>query len=261
MGRRGGDNASTVSTWPCLLDCLHPSRSILEIGPFDRPAVEFLRGSAVSIDYADYLSTDDLVARARVIPGRNPETVPFVKYVLSNGGYQQINEKYDAVISQHCLEHQPDLIAHLQQVARLLHPHGLYICSIPDRRRCFDRYLAPTNLVNVLAAHIEGRQKPALESVLEHRCFTVQDWLAAPDPARQLPDNFRERLDRAAFEFQSESYVDVHCWKFTSESLRQILKCLVSLGFLPAPTKMRAYNLGNEFAMALAFSPGAHSAF
>ncbi len=260
-GRRGGDNASTVSTWPGLLDCLHPSRSVLEIGPFDKPAVEFLRGSATKVDYADYLSTDELVARARAIPGRNPETVPCIKYVLSNGGYEQIHEKYDAVVSQHCLEHQPDLVAHLRQVAGLLNPHGIYLCSMPDRRRCFDRYLAPTDLVNVLVAHLEGRQKPSLESVLEHRCFTVEDWLTAPNPVKQLPVNFRERLDHACLEYQSQSYVDVHCWKFTSESLRLILKCLVALEYLPSSTRIRTYNLGNEFAMALAFSPEAYSAF
>jgi len=260
-GRRGGENASTVSNWANLLHFLQPCRSVLEIGPFDRPAVEFLRGSAVAIDYADYLGTAELVARARDIPGRNPDTVPPIRYVLSDGGYGQINQKYDAVVSQHCLEHQPDLVAHLQQVARLLNPHGLYLCSIPDRRRCFDRYLAPSSLVNVLAAHLEGRTKPALESILEHRCFTVSDWRTAPDPAVQLPMNLRDRLEHACHEFQSNPYVDVHCWKFTSESLRHVIKSLVALGYLPASTRVRAYNLGDEFAMALAFSPEAHSAF
>jgi len=260
-GRRGGDNASTVSTWTTLLNCLQPCRSVLEIGPFDRPAVEFLRGSAAVVDYADYLDTSELVARARAIPGRNPESVPHIRYVLSNGGYGQIAEKYDAVVSQHCLEHQPDLVAHLQQVARLLNPHGIYLCSIPDRRRCFDRYLAPTVLVNVLAAHLEGREKPPLESVLEHRCFTVADWRSAPDPADELPVNLRQRLDQACLEYQCNPYVDVHCWKFTSESLRRILRRLVFLEYLPAATRIRAYNLGDEFAMAFAFSPEAHSAF
>lgn len=261
IGRRDGDNASSVSTWPELLHCLHSCRSVLEIGPFDRPAVEFLRGVTVAIDYADYLSTAELVARAREIPERNPETVPPIRYVLSNGGYGQIADQYDAVVSQHCLEHQPDLIAHLCQVAGLLRPHGMYFCSMPDRRRCFDRYLAPTTLVNVLAAHFEGRTRPPLESVLEHRCFTVSDWCSAPDPTIHLPMNLRESLNRASLEYLSNAYVDVHCWKFTSESLRRIVINLVALGFLPESTRTRAYNFGDEFAMAFAFSPEAHSAF
>jgi SAM-dependent methyltransferase len=104
---------------------------VWEIGPFDRPAVEFLHGPGVVIDYADDLDTAELMARARTIPERNPDTVPLIRYVLSNGGYGQIKSQYDAVVSQHCLEHQPDLVAHLQQVARLLNPHGIYLCSIP----------------------------------------------------------------------------------------------------------------------------------
>lgn len=261
QGRRDGDNASAVATWANLLQCLKPCRSVLEIGPFDRPAVEFLRGPGVVIDYADYLDTAELMARARTIPERNPDTVPPIRYVLSNGGYGQIKSQYDAVVSQHCLEHQPDLVAHLQQVAGVLNPHGIYLCSIPDRRRCFDRHLAPTGLVNVLAAHLEGRTKPSLESILEHRCFTVSDWHNAPDPAVALPVNLRDRLEQACSEYRANPYVDVHCWKFTSESLRHLIKSLVALGYLPATTSVRFYNLGNEFAMALAFSSEARPAF
>jgi len=73
--------------------------------------------------------------------------------------------------------------------------------------------------------------------------------------------NLRDRLEQACSEYRSNPYVDVHCWKFTSESLRCLIKSLVALGYLPDSTLVRFYNLGNEFAMALAFSPEARVAF
>lgn len=260
-GSREGRNAASIESCNELLNCLQPAHNILEIGPFDNPSVEFLREYGVSVDYADYFDSTDLVARASSIEGRNPESVPFIRYVLSKGGYEQIAEKYDAIVSSHCVEHQPDLITHFLHIGRLLKPHGIYVCSMPNRRRCFDRHLAPTQLVNVLTAYFEKRQKPSLESVLEHRCFTVSNWHDDPDPADVLPSNLKERLAQACREFESNSYVDVHCWKFTGDSIRRILQRLVKLNFLPAATKIRTYNLGNEFALAVAFSVDAHSAF
>jgi SAM-dependent methyltransferase len=260
-GRREGRNAAPMESWAELLHFLQPARSILEIGPFDNPSIEFLRHHGVIVDYADYFSSEGLVERAAKTAGRNPDSVPCIRYVLSDGGYEQISEKYDAVVSRHCVEHQPDLISHFLSVLPLLEPHGIYLFSMPNRLRCFDRHLPPTHLVHVLAAYLEKRFRPPLEAVLEHRCFTVPDWRNDADPADELPLNLRERLDMACREFEEHAYVDVHCWKFTEDSLRRIMHKLVQLCYLPFSTKIRTYNLGNEFAVAMAFSPKAHSAF
>jgi hypothetical protein len=89
----------------------------------------------------------------------------------------------------------------------------------------------------------------------------VSDWQNDPDPAVVLPLNLRERLEQACSEYCSNPYVDVHCWKFTSESFRHLIQRLVALGYLPATTLVRAYNLGDEFAVAIAFSAEAHPVF
>jgi hypothetical protein len=89
----------------------------------------------------------------------------------------------------------------------------------------------------------------------------VSDWQNDPDPAVVLPLNLRERLEQACSEYCSNPYVDVHCWKFTSESFRHLIQRLVALGYLPATTLVRAYNLGDEFAVAIAFAAEAHPVF
>lgn len=260
-GRSAGRNAAPFETWDELLNCLQPAQQLLEIGPFDNPALERLRRPGLQIDYADFFDQGQLMERARQIEGRDPGSVPPIRYVLSQGGYGQIEERYDAVVSQHCLEHQPDLIDHLLQVSRILKPEGVYLCSVPNQLRCFDRYLPPTNLINILTAHLEHRTKPPLEAVIEHRCFTVQDWREAPNPLLVLASDLRDRLNQALHEYVSSDYVDVHCWKFTAESLRSLIVNLVMLGYLPPSTILRTFNLGRKFALAIAFSSDAHALF
>jgi len=252
-GRPNGRNGSQVERREQLLSCLSESEHLLEIGPFDNPSLEAIRTADQEIDYADYLSQEELVARAREIPGRESNRVPPIRYVLSRGGYQQIQQRYDAIVSHHCVEHQPDLITHLKDVAGLLKPHGVYLCTLPDQRRCFDRYLPRTSLVEVIAAHLEKRTRPPLQAVIEHRCFTVQDWQNSTNPMASLQPGLSKQLELAFKEFQSQPYVDVHCWKFTSTQFSRILSQIVTLGFLPQETHWHTYNLDNEFAVIIRF--------
>jgi len=226
---------------------------LLEIGPFDNPSLGVLQRPGRQIDYADQFSQEELVARARQIPGRRPERIPPIRYILSQGGYEQISQRYEAVVSHHCVEHQPDLIRHLQQVADLLKPGGVYLCTLPDYRRCFDRYLPPTTLIDVLTAHLERRTRPPLRAVIEHRCFTVQNWRQAPDPTQVVDPRLPERLNKTLNEYEAQPYVDVHCWKFTNQLFRRLLRQLVNLGYLPLGSHWRTYNLGNEFAAVITF--------
>ena len=256
QGRRSRRNASPVEDRRQLLACLQPAERLLEIGPFDNPSLEPLRRPGLQIDYADHFSREAMVERARLYPERNPEAIPPIRYVLADGGYGQITERYDAVVSHHCLEHQPDLIGHLQQVAQLLNPGGVYLFTVPDQRRCFDRFLPPTHLIEVVTAHLEQRTRPPLQALVEHKCFTVRDWREATSPLDRLTPQLREQLEAALLEYQAHPYVDVHCWKFTNERWRRLLRQLVALGYLPVGTRQRTYNFGNEFAVVLGFGDG-----
>lgn len=252
-GRRNCRNASPVETRQRLLVCLRGADHLLEIGPFDNPSLEAVRRPDQQIDYADQFSREEMIARAEKIPGRNPDNIPAIRYVLSQGGYGQITQRYDAVVSHHCLEHQPDLILHLQQVAQLLRPGGVYLCTVPDHRRCFDRYLPPTTLIDLVTANLERRTRPPLHAVVEHRCFTVQNWYQASDPTRELKPQLSQQLQDALNEYLSQPYVDVHCWKFTNENFRRLLRQLVILKYIPEGSSWKTYNLGDEFAAIISF--------
>lgn len=261
VGRRSRLNAAPVNNRNELLACLNRAQHLLEIGPFDNPSLEQLRRPGLHIDYADQFSREEMMARAELIPEHNPSAIPRIRYVLSEGGYGQIQQRYDAVVSHHCVEHQPDMIGHLHAVAQLLKPEGVYLFTVPDQRRCFDRYLPPTTLIDVVTAHLERRSRPPLQALVEHKCFTVADWRREGNPMKHLKPQLRELLDSALEEFQSHPYVDVHCWKFTCESLRRLLRQLTALDYLNSTCRWQTYNFGNEFAVAMGFSAAAQKAF
>jgi SAM-dependent methyltransferase len=255
-GLKEGRRASTVrdrESFSRLIAEL-PIRSALEIGCFDKPSLEQLRNTEVVVHYADYLAEAELKQRAQHLPGRDPAMVPPIEYVLSDG-YDQIKRKYDLVTSNHCIEHQPDLLSHLLWVANILSPKGLYIASIPDRRKCFDHFLPSSSVIDVLAAFYEKRTKPSFKSVLEHRCFIVDDYGNAEDPLWnfEVGRASRQGFDRAFQEFVSSPYVDVHTFQFTAFTFKNLMKQLAAYAFLPQTTQIMVYNGINEFYIALQF--------
>ena len=197
------------------------TNSVLEIGPFAQPV---LRGPHVR--YVDVLSTEDLRKRARAL-GMDETKVPNIGWVSNGSDLSVVNDTFDAVVSSHAIEHQPDFVGHLNQVADLLKPNGSYYLLVPDHRYCFDHFLTPSTVAQVLGAHLENRTVHSLSSVVEHRALTTHN-----DPARHWAgdhgDHNENRASRIASAIQEISdangaYIDVHAWYFTPRSFREVI--------------------------------------
>ncbi len=216
-----------------LLASLQTGGSVLEIGPFDQP---IMRGP--NVKYFDVMDQQDLVARARDC-GRKEDGCPHIDYVSNRGDLSVVTEeKFDSVISSHCIEHQPNLIRHLNQVLDVLRPGGRYYVIVPDKRFIFDHYMPLTRVSDVLAAHAEAREVHTPTSVITHYAETTHNnslrhWMGFHRPLRTTPP-YVERL-RAALEqvsIRSADYVDVHCWCFTPPSLLTVLKTLSEMNMI-----------------------------
>lgn len=85
---------------------------ILEIGAFDRPLID-------NIKHFDISDQKTLKIRASIIK-RNPDNIPFIHYVNSEGSLCEIDEKFDIILSSHCIEHQVDFIKHLNEIENIL---------------------------------------------------------------------------------------------------------------------------------------------
>ena len=210
-----------------LLSGLHASNSVLEIGPFDQPIV---RG--INVKYFDVVDQHGLIARAREC-GRRPEGCPHIDYVSDRGDLTVIaGEKFESVISSHCIEHQPDLIRHLNQVFDVLLPGGRYYVIVPDKRFIFDYYIPPTRVSEVLGAHAEAREVHTAAAIIAHHAETTHNspwrhWIGLHRPLRgtlPYPQRLLEALQLVRI--GGADYVDVHSWCFTPAGFLTILETL-----------------------------------
>lgn len=226
-GRAEGRAASPMALRPSFLEAIRHIRPALEIGPFDNP---LLKGPGVK--YFDVLDTDALKKRAEKI-GSNPENVPFIDYVSDVGDLGIVSETFNLVLSSHVIEHQPDLIRHLNQVAAILKPAGCYAVFVPDHRYCFDHFLSASNIAEVIDAHFAERRVHTLASLIEHSALTTHNdagrhWRGDHGDSAIDPNRVRGAIQE--WTAAAGRYIDVHAWQFTPTSFRSIIGALHALG-------------------------------
>ena len=251
FGEAEGRRANRLITRKDFVGLIPLDADALEIGPFSRPLL-----TGPHVKFFDVLSQADLIARARTLGEAEPN-VPVIDFVSPTGDLSIVEQPFSYVISSHCLEHQPDMIAHLNQVERILRPGGQYFVLVPDKRYCFDALIAESTVAEVLDAHHAGRKTHLLKSVIEHRALTTHN-----DPTRHWAgDHDADRHDHAAevrsalreYEAAGGGYIDVHAWYFTPASASALMRTLRALGYIGLDLE-RVYpsrRPDNEFWMVL----------
>jgi SAM-dependent methyltransferase len=221
-GRQGHPRGSRQA----FTDYIRTFGSILEIGPFCNPAV---RGE--NVRYLDMLDENELRDRAARL-GIDASACPARIHYL--GDIFNIAETFDAVVSSHCVEHQPDLIHHLKGVARVLPTGGSYLLYVPDKRYCFDHFIPESTVAEVIQAHREQRTVHILRSIIEHHALNTHS-----DPARHWSGHHDVEHGKAlAARIQdaidlydtSDGYIDVHAWYFTPQNFTLIMNTLHECG-------------------------------
>jgi len=209
------------------------ARGILEIGPFDCPLV---RGPTVK--YFDVMDQARLLERAISI-GRTShlEEIPVIHYVDRDGDLRRVTERFSVCISSHVIEHQPDIVKHLQNVSAMLDNEGLYCLLIPDKRYCFDHFLADSTIADVLDAHLAGRKRHSARAVIEHRAMTCHNdaakhWRGNHGAFNPSVDSIRAAVEEYVQAHETNEYVDVHAWQLTPSSFREILRLLFDLNYV-----------------------------
>lgn len=211
---------------------------VLEIGPFNAPLKK-----GPNVRYFDVLDRSGLIARAKQI-GYDPSNIPNIDFVEPNGNLNAVSQSFDCIVSSHVVEHQPNLIKHLNDVYNLLVPGGRYFVIVPDKRFCFDHFISESNLAQVVDAHVQGLTRHPLGRLIEHRALTTHN-----DPMRHWQGDHGERYASLSVRYQiaideyqqaEGLYIDVHGWYFTPDSFRQILEGLRQIG-LTLFTPIRVY--------------------
>ena len=207
----------------------HLGGLILEIGPFYSPLI---RGE--NSRFADVLDKNSLMKRAEEVGG-DPKSVPRIDWLIDSGQLVDPPYEFTNCISSHVLEHQPNIVSHLQQVYELLPNGGRYFLLIPDRRYCFDHLIPNSSPGEMIAAYLENRTRHPLRSIIEHRVLASHN-----DPYKHWEnlhgnDNVSiESLNQAIMEFESaeNGYIDVHSWYFDPDSFRHSITLLNKLNLV-----------------------------
>lgn len=221
-----------------MLEGLDLSTAVgVEVGALDNPVVP---PTSPGIFYVDHVDTPTLRQKYREHPN-----VKLDKLVEVNGvwGEKTLAEAAVAVapvdffVASHVIEHVPNLIGWLQEIASVLRSGGHVRLAIPDRRFTFDLLRRETGLAEVLAAHFVKARIPQIPQIVDHyEHVTKVDaelaWAGTLDhrvlEKHHTPAEMFRVIEDA---LQNGSYNDVHCWVFTPHSFAILMRRLAELDY------------------------------
>lgn len=234
---------------------------ILEIGGGYNP--RFVKGSEhPNVYHLDHASTDELRAKYSGDPkvAQRVHRIQPVDFVFDGSPIETLMPpelRFDVIFGSHVLEHQVDLIGHLQSIEKLLKPGGRVIHVIPDLRTCFDALRYPTVISDALQAHLHPTPTHRGKQVFDHCARTVsinQGYLMSDADFEgatftQLPGEALVAV-RAA-EQPGQDYLDCHAWTFTPESFRLLMIEMRLVGLTRLLPRSVSPTYDNQFCAVL----------
>ena len=206
--------------------------SVLELGPFDNPSCIDISDNH-KVKYFDVLDSEELKLRAEKL-NRPFKNVPNkIDYVSPTGDLTIVNEKFDIVFSCHSIEHQMNLVKHLNIVENLLKDQGLYVLIIPDKRYCYDHYVPETTVTEIIDNYINDITFRPLSHVLQEHFMRAKNsafdhWMGEHGDFEEDIDS--DKLSKVVEEYllnrKEGKYIDVHSLRFTPHSFENIINTL-----------------------------------
>jgi hypothetical protein len=202
----------------------------LEIGALHHPVVDRTQASVLYVDHAD---TDAL--RQKYADHDDVGEIVEVDVVWGDRALvEALGERgpVDWVVASHVIEHVPDLVAWLDQLAVVMRDGARLSLAVPDKRYCFDIHRRETDPADVVDGWLSHRRRPTPGTVYEFyaRIQEVDAGEAWAGACPRPPDNVQQGIEWARRAEASDDYFDVHCWAFTPASFATTLRTLFRLG-------------------------------
>ena len=211
-----------------------------EIGALMSP---FLPKAGNDVLLVDRMPTDELRAHYAADPNVATDQIAEVDVAIGEGTLEQALRRhagstgFDYAIASHVIEHVPDFIGWLGEIAGLLRPGGRLLLVVPDKRYSFDylRDLSPVS--NMIDAWVRKSQKPGPGQVFDYNAHGVElDCFAAWAGTIGDSSTFLRYVGpRAAIDVSRaalNTYKDSHCWVFTPAHFLEVCADLVTWGLL-----------------------------
>lgn len=222
---------------------LKPNDRILEFGPLIRPIVS--KKEYPNIVFADVRSTEeirDLYTTSTYLEATGLDvdisSVTEIDHVIKTSYTETFKneEKFDVVYLSHVIEHMPDIISFLEDVANIIKKDGKLVLIYPDARYCFDHFRNGTTFIDAYDVY---RHKSVNAKAVFDFTYNV---LHENDPAvfwgkknviDLLPQNkFKDSLKSYDKAFDNDLPDDVHFWPFSDYQFVKFLYDLERAGLL-----------------------------
>lgn len=204
----------------------------LELGPLHLP---ILKKEEANVKYVDHMSSEDLRIKYQ---GHDlvTENIIEVDYVLGNKSLKEVvgNKKFDYIVASHVIEHIPNIVSWLEEIASVLKQGGILSLVIPDMRFTFDIARWPSRASEVIGSYLDSVTKSTSSMIYdaksEYKETTPQRaWIGLVDDVLVIPKakQLKEAMRSCELNLQHGSYVDAHCYTFTPSSFIEILRQLM----------------------------------
>ncbi|MBN2714552.1 MAG: methyltransferase domain-containing protein [Deltaproteobacteria bacterium] len=206
----------------------------LEIGPYDRPIV--MRGEG-DIKYLDYFRADELRQKKNA-PQRVSDEVVELDYVIGGTGIgEAVDDTFDYVVASHVIEHVPNIIGWLKDLAKILTLDGYIFLAVPDKRYTFDFARPLSTPGQIIENFRTNKQQPSYADVFDALRYHKQVKPKAAWTRRfdfdKLPYTHDLKVCHQHGRMATRQYFDCHCNVFTCESFLQIMSDLQALSLSP----------------------------
>lgn len=211
----------------------------IEIGPLVTPIVSKEISEVYYVDHADRETLREKYAHD---PNVDIDKIVPVDAVWDERRLAECfpdGRKFDYVLASHVIEHVPDMLGWLHEIAEVLRPRGRLLLAVPDKRFTFDYLRQTSRTSEVIDAYLHRIRRPTPAQVFDHAANAADVDMAAAwngylDPASLK--RFRDAhfaLERSVESVREGTYIDGHWWVFTARSLAALFVDLSDLDLLP----------------------------
>ena len=145
-----------------------PNLSGIEIGPLVNPIVT---RELSDVKYVDRASTDNLKEWYSKDPNINVDDIMHIDYIWGDQSLAEATggtEQFDYCVASHVIEHIPDLITWLGEIASILKVGGVACFAVPDKRYTFDYLRSVTTTADVVDNYFQKLRKPSFRHIYDH---------------------------------------------------------------------------------------------
>jgi SAM-dependent methyltransferase len=218
----------------------------LEIGPLAAPRVRKDEGDIFYVDHTDAEGLRRKYATNSVLKDSLHQIVDIDRVIEDGLGVREAVADlapFDYVIASHLIEHIPDPVTWLSDIASLLRPSGILSLVIPDKRFTFDFNRRTTEISDLVDAYLRRLHKPSFRQAYD---FISKEITEMVDPAAvwagtadftgvvrsDVPDPDVAALQLCRTIAGSDEYVDVHCSVFTPDSFLDLCDTLARVDLI-----------------------------